>query len=57
MLIVIGLGEWLRQPIETVLAVVDEYRLPGTVVLIGGIALHQWRRREAARRSASDARA
>jgi membrane protein DedA with SNARE-associated domain len=50
MLIVLGLGEWLREPIEAALAVIDEYRLPGTLVLIGAIALHQWRRRAAAPR-------
>ncbi len=54
MLVVLGLGEWLREPLEALLAVIHEYRLPGTLLLVGAIALHQWRRRRrvAARRAA-----
>ncbi len=45
MLVVVGLGEWLRGPLEALLAVIHEYRGPGTLLLVAAIALHQWRRR------------
>lgn len=45
MLLVVALGQWLREPIEAFLVLVDEYWVPGTVVMVGAIALHQWRRR------------
>lgn len=50
MLLVVGLGAWLREPLEAVLALIDEYWVPGTVVLVSAVALHQWRRRRAALR-------
>jgi membrane protein DedA with SNARE-associated domain len=45
MLIVLGLAEWLRAPIAALLALIDEYWIPGTIVLVTGIGLHQLRRR------------
>jgi membrane protein DedA with SNARE-associated domain len=45
MLLVLAFAEWLRSPIEDLLALIDEYRIPGTVVIVAGIAVHQWRRR------------
>ena len=55
MLFVIGVGEWLREPIEALLALIDEYWIPGTAVLVTIVALTQWRRRVASarRRAAS----
>jgi membrane protein DedA with SNARE-associated domain len=46
-LLVLGLAAWLREPIEALLALIDEYWIPGTVVIATGIALEQWRRRRA----------
>jgi membrane protein DedA with SNARE-associated domain len=50
MLLVLGVAEWLRAPIEALLALIEEYWIPGTIVLVTGIALHQWRRRAASSR-------
>ena len=47
MLLVLGLAEWFREPIEALLALIGEYWLPGTVVMVTGVAVHQWRRRAA----------
>jgi membrane protein DedA with SNARE-associated domain len=44
MIVVIGFAEWLRTPIEALLALIDAYWMQGTVVLVAGIALYQWRR-------------
>lgn len=44
-LIVVEFADWLRRPIEVVLAWIELYWIPGTVVLVAGIAFHQWRRR------------
>jgi membrane protein DedA with SNARE-associated domain len=49
LLIVLGFAEWLRQPIEWLLELIDEYWIPGTVVLVAGMAIYQWRRRAALR--------
>ncbi len=43
MLIVLWIGDWLRGPIEIVLSWIDQYWVPGTVVLVAGIAFYQWR--------------
>ena len=45
MVVVVWFGEWLREPIERVLELFDEYWIPGTIVLVAGTALYQWRRR------------
>jgi membrane protein DedA with SNARE-associated domain len=50
LMLVIGLAEWLREPLEGLLALIDEYWVPGTVVLASGVGLAQWRRYRAARR-------
>jgi membrane protein DedA with SNARE-associated domain len=42
---VLALAEWFREPIGRVLEVIDEYWLPGTVLLLAGVALYQWRQR------------
>lgn len=40
------LGEALREPIEAILALLDEYWIPGTVLIVAGIAAQQaWLRR------------
>ena len=45
LLFVLELAEWLREPIQYLLNLANEYWLPGTVVLVGGIAAHRlWRR-------------
>ena len=45
MIVVVWFGEWLREPIERLLELFDEYWIPGTVVLVAGTALYRWRRR------------
>lgn len=45
MLFVVGFAEWLRQPIEALLAWIDEIWFPGTALLATGVALAHWRRR------------
>lgn len=45
LLLVVGFAEWMREPIETLLAVIDEHWVPGTVLLVTLVAIHQWRRR------------
>jgi len=48
MVTIVYFAEWLREPIEWLLAWIDVYWVPGTVVLVTGIAIHQcvrWRRR------------
>ena len=45
MLVVVWFGEWLREPIQRLLELFDEYWIPGTIVLVAGTALYQWRRR------------
>ncbi|MDJ0787447.1 MAG: hypothetical protein QNK05_11610 [Myxococcota bacterium] len=44
MLLIVGFAEWLREPIEMLLGLAEEYWLPGTVVLVTGVSLQQWRR-------------
>jgi len=45
MLVVVWFGEWLREPIERLLELFDEYWIPGTIVLVAGTALYRWLRR------------
>jgi len=49
LVLVIWFAEWLREPLEELLALIDEYWVPGTVVLASGVGLMQWRRLRAAR--------
>jgi hypothetical protein len=50
LMLVIVAADWLREPLERILAVIDEYWVPGTVVLASGVGLAQWRRFRAARK-------
>ena len=50
MLVVLGFAAWLRQPIEALLVLIDEYWVPGTAVLVAGVAAYQWRRHVVLRR-------
>ncbi len=45
MLLVLGFAEWVRAYIEVVLAWIDEYWIPGTLVMIALVGLYRWRRR------------
>ena len=49
MLLVLGFAEILREPIERILAWIDENWVPGTVVLTLAMLLYQWRRIRRAR--------
>ena len=44
MVLTLWLAEWLREPIEALLLLIDEYWVPGTVVLMLGVGIYQWRR-------------
>lgn len=48
MFFVLAFAEWLREPIELILAFIDEHWVSGTALIVAGIALHRfssWRRR------------
>lgn len=45
LLLILELGDWLREPLRDVLAVIDEYGLPGTIALLAAIAGYQWWKR------------
>ncbi len=45
LLIVIGVATWLRPYIEVVLAWIDRYWIPGTVVMVVLVAIYAWKRR------------
>jgi hypothetical protein len=47
MLLLLTFAEWLRAPIEVVREWIYEYWVPGTLVIVMGIALQRWRRRGA----------
>src|SRR5262245_42860981 len=49
MLFILGFAELLREPIERLLAWIDEHWVPGTLVLVLGTLLYQWRRMRRAR--------
>lgn len=51
LLLVLGFAELLREPIEALLALIDDWWLPGTVVLVAGLALYQWLRLARIRRT------
>ncbi len=44
-LLVLGFAAWIREYIEVALAWIDEYWIPGTVVMVTLVALYRWRRR------------
>ena len=50
LMLLIWFAEWIREPLEGLLALIDEYWVPGTVVLASGVGLAQWRRYRAARK-------
>ena len=54
MVVVVWFGEWLREPIERLLELFDEYWISGTVVLVAGTALYQWRRRTGRTRASGE---
>jgi membrane protein DedA with SNARE-associated domain len=45
----IQFADALREPIEQLLALIDEYWVPGTIVLVVIIGVTQWRQVRAAR--------
>jgi hypothetical protein len=45
---IVALAEWLREYLEIALAWIDEYWLPGTVLMVAGVALYTWRRKPGA---------
>ena len=47
MLVLLYFAEWLRGPIESVRALIHEYWIPGTVVIVVIVAIHRWRQRTA----------
>jgi len=49
MLVLVWFGEMLREPIESLLALFDEYWIRGTVVLVTATGLYQWQKRRGAR--------
>jgi len=49
LLVILVFGEVLREPIEWLLLWIDEYWVPGTVVLVLGMLLYQWWRVRRAR--------
>jgi membrane protein DedA with SNARE-associated domain len=44
-LLVLGFAAWIREYIEVALAWIDEYWIPGTVVMVALVAVYRWRRR------------
>ena len=46
MLVILGFAEWLRAYLEIALAWIDEYWVPGTVVMVLGVGVYYWRRRK-----------
>ena len=47
MLLLLYFADWLRAPIESVRALIYEYWVPGTGVIVAFVALRRWRRRNA----------
>lgn len=45
MLLILGFAEWMRAYIEVALAWIDEYRVPGTVVMVLAVLIYRLRRR------------
>ena len=43
MLTTLWIADWLREPILIVVRWIAQYWVPGTVVLVVGIAFYQWR--------------
>lgn len=49
MLLIVAFGQWARAPIEAIVAWIDQYWVPATIVMVTGISAHQWWRRRRAR--------
>ena len=49
MIVIFWFGDWMREPIEYLLALFDEVWIPGTILLVTGTGLYQWRKRQLAR--------
>lgn len=49
LIVIVWFGEWLREPIERLLVLFDDYWVPGTIALVAGAAIYQWRKRQPAR--------
>ncbi len=45
MILVLVLAEWLRAPIEALLAFIDQYWIPGTILLVAAVVVYRWRQR------------
>ena len=55
MIAVLAIAEWAREPLEMILAWIDEHWVPGTLLIATGVGLYQlraWRRRRAGARLA-----
>ena len=44
LLIALSFAEWIREYLEIILAWINEYWLPGTLVMVLGVAIYRWRR-------------
>ena len=44
-LLVLGFAAWMREYIEVALTWIDEYWIPGTVVMVALVGVYRWRRR------------
>ena len=53
MLLVLELGEWFQGPIAQLMALIEQYWIGGTVVLVVGVASYQWYRAASRRGSAT----
>jgi len=53
MLMILGLAELVREPIEILLAWIDAYWKPGTALMVAGVLAFQWLRIRRARRAAA----
>jgi hypothetical protein len=49
MLLILGFAEMVREPIERVLAWIDEHWIPGTALMVVGVLAFQWIRIRRAR--------
>lgn len=42
LIVVVGFAEWLSEYLEIILAWIDEHWLPGTIVMVVGVAIYRW---------------
>jgi membrane protein DedA with SNARE-associated domain len=45
MILIVLFGEWMREPIEAILAWIDRYWIPGTVLMVAGVLAYRYRRK------------